>query len=138
MKKFIIALAAVIAAFGFTSCEKKVEAEKIDPIVGTWKATKMEMTMGGMTQELELSMMGGEIEFTFEKDGKGKVEANFDGETISEVMTYNISGDLLSMTIEDETVTFPFHIDGKHMTLSFGEEFIEIEGATALLHFEKQ
>ena len=136
MKRFIIALAAVIAAFGFTSCEK--EAEKIDPIVGTWKATKMEMTMGGMTQELELSMMGGEIEFTFEKDGKGKVEANFDGETVSEVMTYNISGDLLSMTIEDETVTFPFHIDGKHMTLSFGEEFIEIEGATALLHFEKQ
>jgi hypothetical protein len=102
MKRFIIALAAVIAAFGFTSCEK--EAEKIDPIVGTWKATKMEMTMGGMTQEMELSKMGGEIAFTFEKDGKGKVEANLIGETISEVKTYNISGDLLSITFEDETV----------------------------------
>ena len=139
MKKFIIALAAAIAAFGFTSCKKDADQTTADhAIVGTWKATKMEMSIGNMTQEIELSEMGGEIEFTFENDGTGYVAAFFDGEKLDAEMTYTVSGNMLSMTVEGDTVTYPFKVDGNHMALEFDEEFIEIEGARGFLHFEKQ
>ena len=134
MKRFIIALAAIAAVLGFTSCEK--EAEKA--IVGTWKATKVEISMGGMKMETDLSEMGGEISFTFEKDGTGYATGNFGGEVANEDMTYSVSGNMLSMNIEGETKTIPFYIDGKHMTMTFDEEFTEEEGMSVILHLEKQ
>ena len=134
MKKLILALAAVIAAFGFTSCEKEAE----NAIVGTWKATKAEISMGEMKMETNLSEMGGELTFTFNNDGTGYAYGNFNGEIADEPLTYSISGNMLSMTIEDETETLPFTIDGKYMTMTFDESVTEEEGMKLILHFEKQ
>jgi hypothetical protein len=134
MKKFIIVLAAVIAAFGFSSCEK--EAEKA--IVGTWKAIKAEISMGDMKMETSLSEMGGELSFTFEKDGTGYATGNFGGELANEELTYSVSGNKLYITIEGETEVFPITIDGKYMTMTFDENFTEEEGMSLILHFEKQ
>ena len=134
MKKFIIALAAIFAVFGFTSCEK----EPSKAIVGTWKATTVEMSIQGIKMEMDMAEMGGEMEFTFEKDGTGYARENFEGESVTSDMTYSIAGNMLTMTIEGDTESIPFTIDGNHMTWTMDGEFIGEEGMNVIIHFEKQ
>ena len=93
MKRFIIALAAVIAAFGFTSCEK--EASKA--IVGTWEATTVEMQMGPVTMEMDIAETGSEVKVTFKKDGVATMTETSEGESITMDLSYSVEDNILIM-----------------------------------------
>ena len=135
MKRLISALAVIAAVLSFTSCEKESE----NSIVGTWKATTAEMSMDGIKMEVDISERGGNIEFTFKKDGTGSITTYNEEGSATSNLTYSISGNMLTLTAEGESHSLPFSIAENHMTLTFGEEFFEGEGPSSLvLHLEKQ
>ena len=135
MKRLISVLAVIVAVLSFTSCEKQPEKA----IVGTWKATTAEMSVGGMKMEVDVSEMGGNIEFTFKNDGTGSITFSDEDGSETSNMTYSVSDNLLTLTADGETHSFPFSIVENHMTMTFGEEFFEEEGPSSLvLHLEKQ
>ena len=134
MKRFFI-LTALLAILGLSSCEK----EPSKAIVGTWKATTAEMSIGGIKMEVDITEMGGNIEFTFKKDGTGHATLSNDEVNETANLTYSVAGNMLTITVDGETHAFPFSIEENHMTLTFSDEFLEEEGATSLLlHLEKQ
>ena len=134
MKRLISALAVIAAVLSFTSCEKDSE----NSIVGTWYATTAEISMDGVKMEVDISERGGDIEFTFKKDGTGYITTYDDEGSETSNLTYSVSGNMLTLTADGETHSFPFSITENHMTLTLGEEFFEGQGSGSLvLHFEK-
>ena len=115
MKKFIIALVAVV--LGLSSCSKEAQ------LLGSWKfesvtataATGIEMTISG--EEL-----GVDMRFTFKE--KGKVEATLNGESGGEA-NYTVAGNTLTISDEEMSMSFEFSVNSKTLVLSgnFGEIF---------------
>ena len=133
MKRFIIALAAVIAAFGFTSCEK--EASKA--IVGTWEATTVEMQMGPVTMEMVIAETGSEMKVTFKKDGVATMTETSEGESITMDLSYSVEDNILIMEGDGERTEFPITIEKKHMTWTIDGELLDEPDTKIIVHFEK-
>lgn len=133
MKRFIIALAAVIAAFGFTSCEK--EASKA--IVGTWEATTVEMQMGPVTMEMDIAETGSEVKVTFKKDGVATMTETSEGESITMDLSYSVEDNILIMEGDGERTEFPITIEKKHMTWTIDGELLDEPDTKIIVHFEK-
>ena len=133
MKRFIIVLAAVIAAFGFTSCEK--EASKA--IVGTWEATTVEMQMGPVTMEMDIAETGSEVKVTFKKDGVATMTETSEGESITMDLSYSVEDNILIMEGDGERTEFPITIEKKHMTWTIDGELLDEPDTKIIVHFEK-
>lgn len=134
MKKLI--LLAITALAVFASCEKS----DADAIVGTWEATKIEMTMEGMNMSFDLKEYGTSMTLTFMANGKGSMRGNSDGESVDEEFDYMVEGGVLTIYDDEESVDIPVTIDGKTMIMTADSEMMDEEsyGGTIKIHFKKK
>ena len=134
MRKLIITLAAIAAVIGLASCEK----DPSKAIIGTWEATTVEMTIESMKMEMDIAEMGTNLSFTFRKDGTGV--ASFAEEGVSEdiELTYSATETMLTVTIQGDTESFPYSIDGTDMTITLDGEILEEPGMKVVIHFVKK
>ena len=133
MKKFFI-ISVILALFGLTSCQK----DEAKAIIGSWRATSVEMDMGGMNMEMDLSESGIQIDVLFKADGTGTVSGTAEGESISSDFEYSVSDDMLSLLIEDETVSVPIEINGKKMSMKVDGDIFESPAAQVTVNFTKK
>ena len=91
--KRLLMITAILSLLMFVSCEKFGG----NAIVGTWKATTMEMNIEGITMSFGLEEMGAEMSFTFRKDGTGEAYMSAEGETDSMEFEYEAKGNILYM-----------------------------------------
>lgn len=119
MKKFIIALVAVV--LGLSSCSKEAQ------LLGSWKLDSVTATVGGMEMTSPAEDSGMEVLLTFKENGK--VEASINGESGGEA-NYTVAGNTLTISDEDMSMSFEFSVNSKTLVLSgncseiFGDERI--------------
>ena len=114
MKKFIIALVAVV--LGLSSCSKEAQ------LLGSWKFDSVTATVGVTEMTSTAENLGLEVVLTFKENGK--VEATLDGESGGEA-NYTVAGNTLTISDEDMSMSFEFSVNSKTLVLSgnFGEIF---------------
>lgn len=134
MRKLILLL--FIAVAGFVSCEKS----DADAIVGTWDATKIEMTMEGVNISFDLKEYGVSMAFTFKANGKGSMTEKSDGESFTDEFDYMVDDGVLTISYEDEYVDIPITIDGKTMIMTADSEMLDDEsyGGKVKIYFKKK
>ena len=106
MKRFLMAFA--VAVLTMAACTK----DDVNPIVGTWQATALSMTIEGMPpMSFDLSKGQMSMEFIFNADGTGRgvVSGNIPVMDVPEelIFTYTYVDNVLSLTSEGETVSIP-------------------------------
>ena len=126
-------ITAILSLLMFVSCEKFGN----NAIVGTWKATTMEMNVEGMSMSFELAEMGAEMSFTFRKDGTGEAYMSAEGETDSMEFEYEAKGNILYMDYEGDVEEIPYSISGKTMTMNLSEGFVDDYDAEVTLTLKK-
>ena len=130
MKKFIIALVAVV--LGLSSCSKEAQ------LLGSWKLESITATVNGieMTIPGEGEELGGDMRFTFKENGK--VEASINGESGGEA-NYTVAGNTLTISDEDMSMSFEFSVNSKTLVLSgnFGEIYGEESITNGRMTFKK-
>jgi hypothetical protein len=132
--KRLFFLTAILAVLGLSSCEK----EPSQKILGTWDAVSIEVNTAGVNMTIDMSEMNYKVQFTFKADGTGTIYVDYQGENGTEDFVYEISGDNLIMTKDGETITVPFRIEGKRLTLEVSEG-IDGQGLTqGKIHFQKK
>lgn len=134
MKRLISVLAAMAAILSFTSCEK--QASKA--IVGTWDATRIEMTIEGIKMEMDIAELGVGMEMTFNEDGTGTMVEKEQGESISMDFTYSVEGNTLTMEAEGDVVEIPVTIEKNNMTMVMNGEMLDEPGMNVTIHFVKK
>ena len=131
--KRLLMIAAILSLLMFVSCEKFGG----NAIVGTWKATTMEMNIEGITMSFGLEEMGAEMSFTFRKDGTGEAYMSAEGETDSMEFEYEAKGNILYMDYEGDVEEIPYSISGKTMTMNLSEGFVDDYEAEVKLTLKK-
>ncbi len=131
--KRLLMIAAILSLLMFVSCEKFGG----NAIVGTWKATTMEMNIEGITMSFGLEEMGAEMSFTFRKDGTGEAYMSAEGETDSMEFEYEAKGNILYMDYEGDVEEIPYSISGKTMTMNLSEGFVDDYDAEVTLTLKK-
>ena len=131
--KRLLMITAILSLLMFVSCEKFGG----NAIVGTWKATTMEMNVEGMSMSFELAEMGAEMSFTFRKDGTGEAYMSAEGETDSMEFEYEAKGNILYMDYEGDVEEIPYSISGKTMTMNLSEGFVDDYEAEVKLTLKK-
>ena len=114
MKKFIIALVAVV--LGLSSCSKEAQ------LLGSWKLESITATVNGIEMTIPGEQSGGDMRLTFKENGK--VETTLNGESGGEA-NYTVAGNTLTISDEDMSMSFEFSVNSKTLVLSgnFGEIF---------------
>ena len=120
MKRLFV-IAAIMSLFCLVSCEKTGN----NVLVGTWKATTMEMNIEGIDMNFELSELGASIDFTFEKDGTGETFMSMEGETKSESFEYEAKNNILYIDFDGFVEKIPYSISNNTMTMTLEEGFID-------------
>lgn len=133
MKRFIIALAAIIAASVLASCEK----EPSKAIVGTWEATTVEMSVSGIKMEVDISELGSGMKITFKDNGTATLTETEGGESVSMDISYSVDGNTLILDAEGDFAEIPITIEKDHMTWTMDGELLDEPGANVIIHFEK-
>lgn len=131
--KRLLMITAILSLLMFVSCEKFGG----NAIVGTWKATTMEMNIEGITMSFGLEEMGAEMSFTFRKDGTGEAYMSAEGETDSMEFEYEAKGNILYMDYEGDVEEIPYSISGKTMTMNLSEGFVDDYEAEVKLTLKK-
>ena len=131
--KRLLMITAILSLLMFVSCEKFGG----NAIVGTWKATTMEMNIEGITMSFGLEEMGAEMGFTFRKDGTGEAYMSAEGETDSMAFEYEAKGNILYMDYEGDVEEIPYSISGKTMTMNLSEGFVDDYDAEVTLTLKK-
>ena len=114
MKKFIIALVAVV--LGLSSCSKEAQ------LLGSWKLESITATVNGIEMTIPGEQSGGDMRLTFKENGK--VETTLNGESGGEA-NYTVAGNTLTISDEEMSMSFEFSVNSKTLVLSgnFGEIF---------------
>ena len=114
MKKFIIALVAVV--LGLSSCSKEAQ------LLGSWKLESITATVNGIEMTIPGEQSVGDMRLTFKENGK--VETTLNGESGGEA-NYTVAGNTLTISDEDMSMSFEFSVNSKTLVLSgnFGEIF---------------
>ena len=128
MKKFIIALVAVV--LGLSSCSKEAQ------LLGSWKLDSITAEAEGAQITITAEKMQLDAVITFKENGKVEVTAN--GESEGEA-NYTVAGNTLTITDEDMSMSFEFSVNSKTLVLSgdMGEVVEESEMTKATLTFKK-
>ena len=128
MKKFIIALVAVV--LGLSSCSKEAQ------LLGSWKLESLTTEVDGAQITITAEKMQLDAVITFKENGKVEVTAN--GESEGEA-NYTVAGNTLTITDEDMSMSFEFSVNSKTLVLSgdMGEVVEESEMTKATLTFKK-
>jgi hypothetical protein len=120
MKRILLAAAAALCLM---SCEKTA----MDTIRGTWEATTVEMTMEGLNMSFDLEELEIGLEFTFRSDGKGSLTDLYDGDSVTRSFEYDYDGNILSLTVDNETYEIPAVVSDRNMTLSLDGKLLDEE-----------
>ena len=131
--KRLLMITAILSLLLFVSCEKFGN----NAIVGTWKATTMEMNVEGMSMSFELAEMGAEMSFTFRKDGTGEAYMSAEGERDSMDFEYETKGNILYLDSYGDVEEVPYSIKGNTMTMNLTEGFIDEYEAEVTLTLKK-
>ena len=130
MKKFIIALVAVV--LGLSSCSKEAQ------LLGSWKLDTVTATVEGVERTANAEAdLGMEVVLTFKENGK--VEASLNGESGGEA-NYTVAGNTLTLNVGDgESMSFEFSVNSKTLVLSgnMGEFIGDGTVSTARMTFKK-
>ena len=128
MKKFIIALVAVV--LGLSSCSKEAQ------LLGSWKLESITATVNGIEMTIPGEELGGDMRFTFKENGK--VETSINGESGGEA-NYTVAGNTLTISDEDMSMSFEFSVNSKTLVLSgnFGEIYGEESITNGRMTFKK-
>ena len=128
MKKFIIALVAVV--LGLSSCSKEAQ------LLGSWKLESITATVNGIEMTIPEEELGGDMRFTFKENGK--VETSINGESGGEA-NYTVAGNTLTISDEDMSMSFEFSVNSKTLVLSgnFGEIYGEESITNGRMTFKK-
>ena len=128
MKKFIIALVAVV--LGLSSCSKEAQ------LLGSWKLESITATVNGIEMTIPGEQLGGDMRFTFKENGK--VETSINGESGGEA-NYTVAGNTLTISDEDMSMSFEFSVNSKTLILSgnFGEIFGDESITNGRMTFKK-
>ena len=128
MKKFIIALVAVV--LGLSSCSKEAK------LLGSWKLDTISAKVEGV--QMTISADEEELDMVLTFKDNGKVESTIDGESEGEA-NYTVAGNTLMLSVEDESLSLDFTVKGKLLTLS--GDFSDIAGedgvSSATITFKK-
>ena len=135
MKKLLFVLVTAVALLT-TSCSKQTTLEKrLDG--ETWKATKYDVTMGGIT--VSALETGETAFFTFDEGGKGTYTSSTGD---ADFFTWTVSEDGKTVTIlmeDDDAMVFTVSEDSTYEKLVlFSSEDIDGENHTISLVLEKQ
>lgn len=133
MKKIFI-ISAIMAVLGLTSCEK----EPSKAIVGTWEAVSVEMSIEGITMEVDLTQLDVSMTFLFKADGTGSSTESTAGESFTVDFEYSVSDSVLSLTMEGETADIPITIDGNNMSMIMDGEILDEPGTSVKINFVKK
>ncbi|WP_340113569.1 lipocalin family protein [Maribellus mangrovi] len=109
----ILALILVCAV----SCSKDDDADKVDPIVGTWENI---LSFEGFSMTTTMT-------FKADHSGTSKIVMVIAGETESESVnfTYSTNGSALTLTEGEESTVLTYSISGNKLTLTEdGEEIV--------------
>ena len=128
MKKFIIALVAVV--LGLSSCSKEAQ------LLGSWKLESITATVNGIEMTIPGEELGVDMRFTFKENGK--VETTLNGESGGEA-NYTVAGNTLTISDEDMSMSFEFSVNSKTLVLSgnFGEIYGEESITNGRMTFKK-
>lgn len=128
MKKFIIALVAVV--LGLSSCSKEAQ------LLGSWKLESITATVNGIEMTIPGEQSGGDMRLTFKENGK--VETTLNGEIGGEA-NYTVAGNTLTISDEDMSMSFEFSVNSKTLVLSgnFGEIYGEESITNGRMTFKK-
>lgn len=128
MKKFIIALVAVV--LGLSSCSKEAQ------LLGSWKLESITATVNGIEMTIPGEQSGGDMRLTFKENGK--VETTLNGESGGEA-NYTVAGNTLTISDEDMSMSFEFSVNSKTLVLSgnFGEIYGEESITNGRMTFKK-
>ena len=107
MKKFIIALVAVV--LGLSSCSKEAQ------LLGSWKFDSLTAEAEGAQITITAEKMQIDAVITFKENGKVEVTANGESEVEAD---YTIAGNTLTINVEGESTSFEFSVDSKTLVLS--------------------
>ena len=135
MKKLLLLMVTAVALLT-TSCSKQTTLEKrLDG--ETWKATKYDVTMGGIT--VSALETGETAFFTFDEGGKGTYTSSTGD---ADFFTWTVSEDGKTVTIlmeDDDAMVFTVSEDSTYEKLVlFSSEDIDGENHTISLVLEKQ
>lgn len=123
-----------MAVLGLTSCEK----EPSKAIVGTWEAVSVEMSIEGITMEVDLTQLDVSMTFLFKADGTGSSTESTAGESFTVDFEYSVSDSVLSLTMEGETADIPITIDGNNMSMIMDGEILDEPGTSVKINFVKK
>ena len=128
MKKFIIALVAVV--LGLSSCSKEAQ------LLGSWKLESITATVNGIEMTIPGEQSGGDMRLTFKENGK--VETTLNGKSGGEA-NYTVAGNTLTISDEDMSMSFEFSVNSKTLVLSgnFGEIYGEESITNGRMTFKK-
>ena len=130
MKKFIIALVAVV--LGLSSCSKEAQ------LLGSWKLESITATVNGIEMTIPGEELRGDMRFTFKENGK--VETSINGESGGEA-NYTVAGNTITMDIGEEvgSISFEFSVTKDTLVLSgnFGEIFGDESITNGRMTFKK-
>ena len=107
MKKFIIALVAVV--LGLSSCSKEAQ------LLGSWKFDSLTTEVEGAQITITAEKMQIDAVITFKENGKVEVTTNGKSEGEAD---YTVAGNTLTINIEGESTSFEFSVDSKTLVLS--------------------
>ena len=129
MKKFIIALVAVV--LGLSSCSKEAK------LLGSWKLDTISAEAEGVQMTISAAEKELDVVLTFKDNGK--VEAFYGGESSGEA-NYTVAGNTLTLNVGDgESMSFEFSVNSKTLVLSgnMGEFIGDGTVSTARITFKK-
>ena len=119
MKKFIIAMVAVV--LGFSSCSKEAM------LLGSWELESIKML--GVTINVSEADMN--ITLTFK-------EGNIVETSAGVTSDYSIKGDKIIIENEGENLEFEFEVSGSKLVMTGNFEIADSAGGTVTLTFKKR
>lgn len=127
MKRFFL-VTVVLALFGF------VANAQPQGLLGTWKATTMEVLADGeVLMSMNCSAAGMDMMFTFKSNGAAFGEVKMNGEKKeAQKLTYKVSGTKIMVT-DEEGDTVPFTYSNGKLYMKMQEDGMDVR-----VNFKKQ
>ena len=140
MKRLFAIVAAAMALFFMTSCEKDGNGSSSASLVGTWEVSELEMTYDGIPITLPAETVGINAGITFSENGSGYFYTYEDGDYELEPFSYTYSNGKLKFysEYEDESITIPVTVRGNKMTMSLDEKLTGEPGTTGKIYLVKK
>lgn len=141
MKRLFAIVAAAMALFFMTSCEKDGNGSSSSAsLVGTWEVSALETTYDGIPITIPAETAGINAGITFSENGSGYFYTYEYGGYEHEPFSYTYSNGKVKFYFEyeDESITIPVTVTGNKMTMSLDERLTGEPGTTGKIYLVKK